>query len=934
MLNDICLLTEGKKPAFFLTTGLSQNFGLELIESILTEYADIIINHAELLSLCRSCLIPLVVRLISERGIFPTTVRAMRLVPLFLGNLLSALEPECETMLSLLNHVLDPDNAVVWKRALCLELYRGIYNNSALVRSLYSRFDERDGKRNIIRDHLALLVRLASEKPAVIGLGQKSSPSSHSRDSSVEQATVQADSLIGSIGATVTMAEPDAPGISTRWSTLRIPCIEQLDKSEAPQLPAAYIYSLALTCIITFSEGLAKFLLPFTLPPEVKGKRKARSNGNDTQNDGSSREVGPEENSRKQQLSRNQSLQNHTLSVNPLHLKGHELYNEICTSSDMVENCWPALLATYSTFLNATLDSEYYHALIRSFQRFTQVAGLLDLSTPRDAFLTALAKQSVPPASLNTLTTGATKASPTIGGPERVLQAVHNTEKERDAHPSPSLTSGRQRQPTDSGPYSLSTRNLLCLRALLNLGIALGPVLQKSWLIILETLQHTDSILSYAETTRRQSSGHLQQIPSSGPAADDNSDASEIALEIAAAKTAAGRMLDSTSELPDPAFMDILRCLFSLFRNLQIDSTESPEFLDGNLLSPHITARKHYKVPSLSQISSDGASVMRGNMFVLNTLGDIISCNISRLQRNEAQGTGWDLTTEALIKSLSFKGSSTEFRVEAARKLNNLILAVITTRDHRLPKERDEIRSRCLAALLKEISSLYQEDRPGSKIAEGCDFEIHRLSLETLRLILEHCGDSLVLGWDTVFAVITSIFVKSVSGGHISHDDDEEEEEEEGGENLSPRSPKLLLSSFAPLQLICSDFLSSVPQPCLIILVDTLYTFSCQEQDLNVSLTVSPSIFFDKVSRLCRQTITFFRNVSDFLLLERDKLDFEACITRSKSEKDLIRIIQEGHRSVSVTALWLCLLLRLVRLVNNGNIEVRHSEYLIFHIRA
>lgn len=771
-------------------------------------------------------------RLISERATFPTTVRAIRLVPLFLGGLLSALASECEMLLSLLNHILDPDNAVLWKRALCLELFRGIYSDFALVRSLYSHFDEQDEKRNVVGDHLAILVRLASEKPAVIGLGQKSASGSHTRDNSLEQATVQADSLIGGIGAAVTMTEPDAPGISTRWSTLRIPCIEQLDKSEAPALPAAYIYSLALACTTSFSEGLAKFLLPFTLPIEGKEKRRPRVTENDDQSDGLSHGDKQGGSARRQQLSRSQSTRSRKMPVNPLSLKTHELYDQICTSSHMVEHCWPALLATYSTFLNAILDSDNYHALIRSFQRFTQVAGLLDLSTPRDAFLTTLGKHSVPPTSLNTLATGSSKTFSGIGGSGSLLQAASRTDKERDAASSPKIGSGKQRPPPEFGLASLNTRNLLCLRALLNLGIALGPLLQRSWLIILETLQYADFILSHSETTRRQVSGHMKQTSGLMPIADDNGDASDFALELAAVKTAATRMFESTADLPDSAFMDILRCLFSLFRNLQIHSTESLDANDEDLPSPRASAPKSYRLPNLPHISSDGASAIKGNMFVLARLGEIITCNISRLQRSETRESGWDIVTEMLVSCISFKGLSNQIRLGAANNLNSLIVAVTTLQDHRSQGERDEIRRRGLVALLKGISSLYHEDRSKSKIAQSCDSEIHRTSLETLRLVLEHCGDSLGLGWDTVFAIITSVFAKSVFADVAQDDDDDADD------NHVSRSPKLVQSSFGPLQLICSDFLGSVPHSCLLILLDTLYAFSCQKQDLNISLTV------------------------------------------------------------------------------------------------
>ncbi|KAG7149665.1 Protein MON2 like protein [Verticillium longisporum] len=51
------------------------------------------------------------------------------------------------------------------------------------------------------------------------------------------------------------------------------------------------------------------------------------------------------------------------------------------------------------------------------------------------------------------------------------------------------------------------------------------------------------------------------------------------------------------------------------------------------------------------------------------------------------------------------------------------------------------------------------------------------------------------------------------------------------------------------LQLICSDFLTSLPNDCFLILVDTLYKFSSQYDDLNIALT----------------TVTFFWVLSDHL---------------------------------------------------------------------
>ena len=480
LLDDICLMTGGQKPKYLLGAFLAQNFGLELLESILTNHVEIVTAHPEQIDVLRSRLMPLVIKMLSEKVSFSLTVRTMRLLQLILSRLLFALASECEMALSLLNHMLDPDAAVIWKRALCLEVFRGLHSEPALVRSIYAHYDEEDEKRNIIRDHLGGLVRLASEKPAIIGLGQQSSIPVVQVDDSGEQAAMQAGGLVGSIGSSIATTDINTPGISNRWSTIRIPCIDMLDKSEAPPLPATYIYSLALTCITTFSEGLARFMLPFTVPSDGKSKRR-HTKVQEAERSSISTDT---EHPIQEKSTQVQSYPSRKVPVNPLNLKDHVLYSQICTSAHMVDQCWPALLAASSTYLNATMDSEHYHALIRSFQKFTQIAGLLDLMTPRDAFLTTLGKHAVPS---NTSSSALKNIS--IQNPNGIEGNADHNEGVLEASPTPIRVSLKRQQTLPTAVPTMNTRHLLCLRALLNLGIALGPVLHNAWSIILETLQ-------------------------------------------------------------------------------------------------------------------------------------------------------------------------------------------------------------------------------------------------------------------------------------------------------------------------------------------------------------------------------------------------------------------------------------------------------------
>lgn len=803
LLNDICLMTEGQRPKFLASGSLSQDFGFELLESVLANYADTMMGHPEQVHVLRLRLMPLVVKILADKVSFATTVRIMRLLQLIISRLLCGLVPECETALNSLNRVVENETTLLWKRALALELFRELHSNPTLIRSIYLHHDEETQRKDIIRDHLASLVRLASEKPNVIGLGQHSSMSARPKDDWADQVALQAGGIVGSIGAAINLPESDGSGISTRWSVPRTPCLELLDKVEPPTLPSTYLYALAVTCISSFSDGLGKFLLPFTSPKERQSRKVDRT----LQENGSTITDAPEATTA---TSTRRSLRARKVPVNPLILEDHALYRQIRTSAHMVDNCWPALLAASSTFLNATMDSDYYHALVRSFQKFTQVAGLLDLATPRDAFLTTLAKHSVP--------TGRGITLAMRPGLEHSSQPDSNENSDIDTSPVPS-----KRSSFDPGTVAMAPRNLLCLRALLNLGIALGPMLRTSWSIILETLQQAELMLPRSTKGQRRVARQPSQGPSSQVVSEESKSGEDFGLEILAAETAASRMIESTNDLPDDAFVDFVQCLNALFQYSPTDDGSIEDSRDG-LLSPDTPARKHKRFPSISSATNEGAG-LPGNLFVLDKLEQLIQCNVSRLTSIESSKC-LDLLIEQLERNLSGPTIHSTIRTKAAEILNDLIVSVATSTEPP-PEEQDVLRKKMFSALLASISALYENAKFHSKDSQNCNIEIHRILLEALRSVLEQCGDSLQGGWDTAFAIITSTFDRSTTVG-----------EEAVLCNFGTKSPRLVRSSYGSLQLICSDYMDFVPLACLPMLIDTLYMFSSQSQDLNISLTV------------------------------------------------------------------------------------------------
>lgn len=201
-------------------------FGLELIESILTNHAGIFLTHPEQATILRARVMPYLINSLSEKLSFAATVRIIRVLYILLREHLSILVAEGEMALGLLTYMLDPDAAPLWKRALCMEVFRGIFAEADLVRKIFALYDVEEGKKSILRDLVASFVRLSTEKPSAIGLGSHSTIPIANQNLSNDQAMMEASiaGVPGILGGPINTNEPPAPGISTQWSNIRVPC--------------------------------------------------------------------------------------------------------------------------------------------------------------------------------------------------------------------------------------------------------------------------------------------------------------------------------------------------------------------------------------------------------------------------------------------------------------------------------------------------------------------------------------------------------------------------------------------------------------------------------------------------------------------------------------------------------------------------------------
>ncbi|KAL8995131.1 MAG: hypothetical protein Q9169_005074 [Polycauliona sp. 2 TL-2023] len=872
ILNDICLLTEGAQPHTFDDARLTTEFGLELLESLLFVHIHTIAKHPEVLS---------------EKSNYNVTVRAVRLLRVLVQKLLQQLIPETEMAMSLVNHLLDAGSSATWKRVLCLELWRDIHDDPFLIRNLYTYFDQVKEHKNLVGDHLSILVRLAAEKPAVIGLGQRSSGSEADHNLPAEQLAVEAGGLSGTISLPPDEMTLNKQGISAKWSSVRTSCIDQVDKSEPTALSATYLYSLVLTCINRFSDGLAKFLLPFTIQSEEKPRRKQKSTDKYQNQDGPSLDHQKElpKDSAVAEFSNSPVAIGKRLPVNPLSLKKHEKYDEIRMSALIVEHCWPALLATASTFLNASLDSEYYHALIRAVQRFTQVAGILDLETPRDAFLTTLAKHAVPSATAGSI------RMPNLG---------NFTSQHMDSIPGGEETKDPDRRELQGHlNLDMTPRNLLCLRALLNLGTALGPVLHDSWAIVFHCLHQVDVAL-IASSQRPLPHASLNQTDDS-----EAPDMGDLKAEKSAAEVAVSRLFESTSNLPNAAFNEALGCLSALVYDvsgilMNHPSGQTPT--DQAQPSPQVTRPRHGRLASISGGAMSDLSSSKDCMVVLDRTTQLVQYNTARFCHPSSTNSGWQILSQLFIDHLCASAVAPEVRISAARSLDGMINSTMSFLNGQVAPP--EIMNQCLEALSSTVICLWKDDRNTEGLS--CSLEVHSVALGSLLSILERRGDTLQTSWELVFSIINSVFQ---SADPLATDRARKLCEVDAS---ASRSSKLARSGFSSLQLICSDFLASLPHRCFLLLLDTLHCFSSQSEDFNTSLT----------------SVALFRNVSDFLQhghQTENRLLLDKDVIRCTADQDLRDLIGAQAEDISTSVLWTCLNLHLARLSTDNRVEVRNS---------
>lgn len=265
--------------------------------------------------------------------------------------------------------------------------------------------------------------------------------------------------------------------------------------------------------------------------------------------------------------------------TNPVPYKSKVTEEEKELHCQLINSSWVGLLAALGPLIDAATEESVTENVLKAMQNYVSLCGTLELQVPRDAFITAICRASLPPHyALSVLNMSYilqnTNNNNNNASMANLLLKTHSRRGSQDMSGQFNCNESEFRQvvavgtplPTTSmhvqqGPVMLTAKNLQCMRALLNLAHCHGGILGSSWLIVLATLQHLVWILGLKPST----GGSLQAVPK--PTTDSNAVIqTAVMADLPVLSQMLSQLFESSQMLDDVALHHLIDALCKLSR--------------------------------------------------------------------------------------------------------------------------------------------------------------------------------------------------------------------------------------------------------------------------------------------------------------------------------------------------------------------------------
>ncbi|KAK1888516.1 Protein MON2 like [Dissostichus eleginoides] len=642
LFQDLCQLVNADAPYWLVgMTEMTRTFGLELLESVLNDFPGVFLQHQEFSFLLKERVCPLVIKLFSPNIKFRQGSSSASPAPVekpyfpICMRLLRVVSVLIKHFYSLL--FLDGEKPQ-WLRAVAVESVHRLCVQPHLLRSFCQSYDMKQHSTKVFRDIVNALGSFIQSLFILPNLGNNAALSAPAGGSgSGAQGSSQGGLGPGGINSNqTTQAAFEYRG--QRQSHL---------SGDAGQV--------AFSALLDLVRGITSMI-----ERELAAEEGAAAEFRDTHPD--------------QQWQPQPGA--------------HQVWEE------MVSACWCGLLAALSLLLDASTDETATENILKAELTVASLCGRLGLVTPRDAFITAICKASLPPH--YTLTVLNSNAASLTGKSYSILgQTVQIISPSSESHQQV-VAVGQPLASQPQGTVVLTSKNLQCMRTLLNLAHCHGAVLGTSWQLVLATLQHLVWILGLK--------------PGPGGALKP------------------GRAVEGPSTVLTTAVMTDLPFIANILSRL----FESSQYLDDVSL--------HHLINALCSLSLEAMEMASGNnkepsLFAVAKLLETGLVNMDRIE------ILWRPLTGHLLEVCQHTNS--RMREWGAEALTALIKAGLAYK-HDPPLAQNQRLQLLLLNPLKELSNVLHAD-------------IRQKQLESVLQILQSQGDGLGPGWPLVLGVIGAI---------------------------------------------------------------------------------------------------------------------------------------------------------------------------------
>ncbi|OWB82894.1 hypothetical protein B5S33_g1523 [[Candida] boidinii] len=708
---DLCTLIEHHKPSFLKTNYITEDFGFELLESVIKNNRLLFLNHRELGYLLRVRVAPILLRFLSSSKDFNIMVRVSRLIILAIKEQFTNLKLENEVTLSLITHILLRESASpYWKKVLCMEVYREILKDFDLIKIIFAEYDgnRTEERKPVLFEFLNASLLLIHESGSILNTGEivqvpyaqdpvvppNSTATPSTSSSSVSKRKLSTSGYPGE-------KQEEFKGMSMTNSYTKVCYIDSFDKTDPPPVLETYLPYLICQCVTIISEGI--FALSLTLSSSI-------------------------------------STSNSIVFLNESSFdESSELKQQYDLGISLVIKLWTPIFQIYEKFIFSGLDNELFSKIIRSLQKLCHASGILGIKTPRNEILTFFAKATL---NLTGKSKFQTKNIISIG--ESIVGTISSTINQAVSTISTSGLSTHS-QEIIFYPRNINSRNILCFRVLVSLAIALGGVLQEDWDVIFITLQWISYYIDGPTGL------HTKEVPLLSPYINNN-DLSSIDSSLR--KLSEGVKNQSPEEFY--FIFDACSKLSNLVLKIEVPNFgHSPIDIEGKL-QPCAFNSEYFinKITDLCELNPLPFLIENDtNWNVMNAFFEKLSCD--RELDDELRKT-----VTRSFNSICKRSSVVVYEDEYKSKYDD------TTFNYISGKTEEKV----LKSLNRFIINLSQLPKIEELLVQNCEAELLLQVLDTLKEIVNRFGNYIKVHWDIVFQMLHSPFLligKNTEG--VSH---------------------------------------------------------------------------------------------------------------------------------------------------------------------